>query len=290
MKKLYSALLVAFDEHGNLSEQGLREIVRYNIDHNKVDGLYVGGSTGENFLISTEEKKRIFEIAYEETNGACDLIAQVGSTNLKEAKELAHFVTELGYQTISAVTPFYYKFDFEEVKNYYNRILEDVDTEMIIYSIPYLTGVSLSLEQFTELFENKKIKGVKFTAADFYLLERMRTTFPEKLIYAGFDEMLLPACALGVDGAIGSTFNVNAFKARQTMDAVDAGDLQTALQLQKETNDLISAVLENGLYNTLKLILMEEGVHAGICREPMKAPSPQQRQRAVEIHQTFVKA
>ncbi|MGL4971310.1 MAG: hypothetical protein ACRC45_06820 [Cetobacterium sp.] len=34
---------------------------------------------------------------------------------------------------------------------------------------------------------------MKFTAGDFYLLERVRKTFPNKLIYAGFDEMLLPA-------------------------------------------------------------------------------------------------
>ncbi|NJK16363.1 hypothetical protein GSQ51_21310, partial [Clostridioides difficile] len=42
--------------------------------------------------------------------------------------------------------------------------------------------VDMSLEQFGELFENEKIIGVKFTAADFYLLERMRKTFPNKLI------------------------------------------------------------------------------------------------------------
>ena len=44
---------------------------------------------------------------------------------------------------------------------------------MIIYSIPFLTGVNMSLSQFGELFENEKIIGVKFTAGDFYLLERV---------------------------------------------------------------------------------------------------------------------
>ena len=66
LKGLYSALLVAFDENGNIDEQGLRQIVRHNIDVCKMDGLYVGGSTGENFMLSTEEKKRIFEIAKDE--------------------------------------------------------------------------------------------------------------------------------------------------------------------------------------------------------------------------------
>lgn len=288
MKKLYSALLVSFDHEGNINEKGLREIIRFNIDHNKVDGLYVGGSTGENFTISTDEKKRIFEIAIDETKGAVDLIAQVGSVNLKEAIELAKFVTDLGYKTISAVTPFYYKFNFEEIKNYYTRILEAVDTQMIIYSIPFLTGVSLSTEQFAELFENKKIIGVKFTAADFYLLERMRSRFPDHIIYAGFDEMLLPALSLNVDGAIGSTFNVNAKRAKGTMEAYENKDLETAYRLQKESNDLISALLENGIYASLKQILAEQGVDAGVTREPMLPASEAQIARAKEIYKELV--
>ena len=84
--------------------------------------------------------------------------------NIDEAVDLAQFVTDLKYDAISAVTPFYYKFDFEEIKDYYNTILENVDNQMIIYSIPVLTGVSMNLEQFGELFENEKIIGVKFTA------------------------------------------------------------------------------------------------------------------------------
>ncbi|MCQ9209459.1 N-acetylneuraminate lyase [Granulicatella seriolae] len=288
MKKLYTALLTSFDKEGYINEKGLREIIRFNIDVNQVDGLYVGGSTGENFLLDTASKKLIFKIAFEETNGAVDLIAQVGSNDLHEAVELAKYVTDLGYKTISAVTPYYYKFDFEEVKNYYNTILAGVETDMIIYSIPFLTGVSLSVDQFAELFENEKIKGVKFTAADFYLLERMRTRFPDKLIYAGFDEMLLPALSLGVDGAIGSTFNVNAKRARATMEAVEKRDLDQAFLEQSKSNDLIEAILANGLYNTIKIILQEEGVDAGYCKEPMKKPSVEQIERAKEIYRTLV--
>lgn len=287
MGKIYSALLVAYDKNGEIYEKGLREIIRYNIDHNKVDGLYVGGSSGENFMLATDEKKRIFEIAYQETAGEVDLIAQVGSVNLKEAKELAKFVTELGYKTISAVTPFYYKFDFEEIKNYYNSILENVDTEMIIYSIPALTGVSISEDQFAELFNNPKIIGIKFTAGDFYLLERVRNRFPDKIIYSGFDEMLLPAISLGVDGAIGSTFNINAIKARATFEAVENGNLLEARQLQNESNDLIADILSNGLYNTIKLLLIEAGVEAQYCREPMKKPTDQQIEVAKKMYKKY---
>ncbi|MGG7142137.1 N-acetylneuraminate lyase [Clostridium nigeriense] len=287
MKGLFSALLVSFDKEGNVNEKGLREIVRYNIDVCKIDGLYVGGSTGENFMLSIEEKKKIFEIVKDEAKDKVTLIAQVGSLNLKEAVELAKYVTELGYNALSAVTPFYYKFDFEEIKNYYNTIVNSVNNKMIIYSIPFLTGVNLSLEQFRELFENEKIIGIKFTAGDFYLLERVRKAFPDKLIYSGFDEMLLPAVALGVDGAIGSTYNVNGIRARQIFDLVREGKLEKANEVQNVTNDFISDAISNGIYNTLKLILQERGVDAGYCREPFKSYTREQIDRSKEISNKY---
>lgn len=58
LKGIFSALLVSFNEDGTINEKGLRQIIRHNIDKMKVDGLYVGGSTGENFMLSTEEKKK----------------------------------------------------------------------------------------------------------------------------------------------------------------------------------------------------------------------------------------
>src|SRR5699024_6806262 len=114
MKELYSALLIPFDEKGQVIESGLREVIRHNIDENKVDGLYVNGSSGENFLLSTDQKKQIFKITAEETNKEAKLIAQVGALNLDEAIELGQYATELGYDSLSAVTPFYYKFNFED--------------------------------------------------------------------------------------------------------------------------------------------------------------------------------
>lgn len=288
MKGIYSALLVSFDENGKINETGLREIIRHNIDKMKIDGLYVGGSTGENFMLSTDEKKEIFRIAKDEAKNSINLIAQVGSINVYESIELAKFVTDLGYNAISAVTPFYYKFSFNEIKDYYYTIINSVENRLIIYSIPFLTGVDMSVEQFGELFENEKIIGVKFTAADFYLLERLRKAYPEHLIFAGFDEMMLPATVLGVDGAIGSTFNVNGIRARQIFELAKQGKIQEALQIQHITNDLISAILSNGLYPTIKELLELQGVHAGYCHKPMASSNEMQKTKAKEIFNTYL--
>lgn len=286
---IFSALLVSYNEDGSINEQGLRQIIRHNIDNMKVDGLYVGGSTGENFMISTEEKKEIFRIAKDEVKDQVALIAQVGSVNLKEAVELGKYATELGYDSLSAVTPFYYKFSFAEIKHYYETIIAETGNNMIIYSIPFLTGVNIGVEQFGELFQNPKVLGVKFTAGDFYLLERLKKAYPNHLIWAGFDEMMLPAVALGVDGAIGSTFNINGIRARQIFDLTRAGKLDEALAIQHTTNDLIEGILANGLYLTIKEILKLQGVDAGYCREPMTAKAtPEQIAQAKVLKEKFL--
>ncbi|MGX6592418.1 N-acetylneuraminate lyase [Cetobacterium ceti] len=288
MKGLYSALLTPFDKNGNIDERGLRELVRYNIDVMKMDGLYVGGSTGENFMISTDMKKEVFRIVIDEAKDDIKLIAQVGSINLYESVELGKYVTDLGYKCLSAVTPFYYKFNFAEIKNYYETIVRETGNKMVIYSIPFLTGVNMNVAQFGELLANPNIIGIKFTAGDFYLLERVRKAFPDKLIFAGFDEMLLPALSLGVDGAIGSTYNVTGKIAREIVDLVAAKDLEGAFKKQNLLNDIIEALLNNGLYQTIKTMLETQGVHAGECRLPMLPLSEEKKAIAVELAKKYL--
>ncbi|MGL6113640.1 N-acetylneuraminate lyase [Cetobacterium sp. SF1] len=288
MKGLYSALLTPFDANGNIDEKGLRELVRYNIDVMKMDGLYVGGSTGENFMISTDMKKEIFRIVIDEAKDAIKLIAQVGSINLFESVELGKYTTELGYKCLSAVTPFYYKFNFAEIKNYYETIVRETGNKMVIYSIPFLTGVNMNVAQFGELLANPNIIGIKFTAGDFYLLERVRKAFPDKLIFAGFDEMLLPALSLGVDGAIGSTYNVTGKIAREIVTAVEKCDLKEAFKKQGQLNDIIEAILANGLYQTIKVMLETKGVHAGLCRLPMLPLTEEKREIAIELAKKYL--
>lgn len=291
LKGLYSALLVPFNEDGSVNEEGLRKIIRHNIDKMNIDGLYVGGSSGENFLLGKEEKKQIFEIAKDEAKDQIKLIAQIGSSNIYEAIELGKFVTDLGYDAISAVTPFYYRFNADEVYNYYKEITENVENDLIIYSIPLLTGVDMGIKDFERLFKLPRIVGVKYTSADFYLLERLRKTFKQQLIFSGFDEMLVPAVANNVDGAIGSTYNVNGIRSRQIFDAVKSNDLQKALEIQNLTNDFISAVLNNGLYQTLKYILQREvkSNKQFYSRKPMAQITEEQKQEAENIYQKFIK-
>ena len=83
----------------------------------------------------------------------------------------------------------------------------------------------------------------------------MKKAYPNHLIWAGFDEMMVPAVSLGVDGAIGSTFNVNGVRARQIFELTKQGKLADALQVQHVTNDLIEGILANGFISHYQRVI-----------------------------------
>lgn len=287
LKGLYAALLVPFDENGQVKEEGLKQIAKNAIEVEQLDGLYVNGSSGENFLISKEQKKQIFKVVKEAVGNDVKLIAQVGSLDLNEAIELGKYATDLGYDALSAVTPFYYPFSFEEIKQYYFDIIEATQNKMIIYAIPDLTGVNISINQFEELFNNEKIVGVKYTAPNFFLLERIRKAFPDKLILSGFDEMLVQAVISGVDGAIGSTYNVNSRRARQIYDLAREGKIEEAYKIQHDTNNIIETVLSMGIYPTLKEILKTRGIDGGVPKRPFSPFNEANRKELNQLIETY---
>lgn len=287
LKGLYAALLVPFDENGQVKEEGLKQIAKNAIEVEQLDGLYVNGSSGENFLISKEQKKQIFKVVKEAVGNDVKLIAQVGSLDLNEAIELGKYATDLGYDALSAVTPFYYPFSFEEIKQYYFDIIEATQNKMIIYAIPDLTGVNISINQFKELFNNEKIVGVKYTAPNFFLLERIRKAFLDKLILSGFDEMLVQAVISGVDGAIGSTYNVNGRRARQIYELAREGKVEEAYKIQHDTNNIIETVLSMGIYPTLKEILKTRGIDGGVPKRPFSPFNEANRKELNQLIETY---
>ena len=287
LKGLYAALLVPFDENGQVKEEGLKQIAKNAIEVEQLDGLYVNGSSGENFLISKEQKKQIFKVVKEAVGNDVKLIAQVGSLDLNEAIELGKYATDLGYDALSAVTPFYYPFSFEEIKQYYFDIIEATQNKMIIYAIPDLTGVNISINQFEELFNNEKIVGVKYTAPNFFLLERIRKAFPDKLILSGFDEMLVQAVISGVDGAIGSTYNVNGRRARQIYELAREGKVEEAYKIQHDTNNIIETVLSMGIYPTLKEVLKTRGIDGGVPKRPFSPFNEANRKELNQLIETY---
>ena len=283
MKGIITALITPFHEDGTIHEQGLKAVVRYNIDVMKVNGLYVGGSTSESFLMDEESKRQLFRIVKEATDEGTKLIAQIGSLNIEEAVRLGKEAKELGYDALSAITPYYYKFSFQEIKAYYQKITEDTDHPMIIYSNPAFTGAQFSVEDYGELLALPNVTGVKYTDTDLAKLVNLKENHPGKVFFSGSDEMLLPFAISGADGAIGSTYNLLGENARKVYKAVQKSDLETARRVQSHMNKTIDLLLEGGVYSSIKHVFKQKGIDAGFMKFPFRELTDEEKKNADNI-------
>ncbi|WP_020613163.1 N-acetylneuraminate lyase [Sediminispirochaeta bajacaliforniensis] len=243
MTGIFPALLTPFSGT-KINEKALRAIVEWNIKQG-VSGFYVCGSTGEAFLLKPEERKQILEIVADQVGRRVSIIAHIGAIGTDLTLDLGrHAVSVAGVDAVSSIPPFYYQFSVDEVVRYYLDIAQTLSFPVIPYNFPKLSGITLTPDIVKALRKEPHIIGVKFTSNDFYGVERMKAGDSDLLIYNGLDEMYLAGLSMGVDGAIGSTFNFMADKYLSITSLFASGDMKEARRLQTEANSIIEMLLE----------------------------------------------
>jgi N-acetylneuraminate lyase len=227
-----AALLTPFDASEKLDTESLRRLVRFNINQG-IDGLYVGGSTGEAFVQSIAEREQVLEIVAEEAKGKLTLIAHVGTVSTHETQQLAQAASRYGFDAVSAVTPFYYPFSFEEHCDHYRAVIDAANgLPMVVYNIPALSGVKLTLDQIDTLVTLPGVGALKQTSGDLFQMEQIRRAHPDLVLYNGYDEIFASGLMAGADGGIGSTYNIMGWRYLGIVRALQTGDIATAQRLQ----------------------------------------------------------
>jgi len=269
LKGVMPALLTPFDHQQQLDTQSLRQLVRFNIAQG-VDGLYVGGSTGEAFVQSSAERQEVLEIVAEEAKGKITLIAHVGTVSTHESQQLARAASRFGYDAVSAVTPFYYPFSFEEHCDHYRGIIDSAQgLPMVVYNIPALSGVKLSLDQINTLVTLPGVGALKQTSGDLFQMEQIRRAHPDLVLYNGYDEIFASGLLAGADGGIGSTYNIMGWRYQGIVKALKEGDIATAQALQTKCNEVIDLLIKVGVFRGLKTVLhYMDVIEVPLCRKP----------------------
>jgi N-acetylneuraminate lyase len=264
-----------------INGEALLQLVERNLSSG-LDGLYVGGSTGEAFLMSLSERRELFEKVAIANKNRGVLIAQVGDVNPQMSVELAQCAEKLGYDAISAVAPFYFKYSFEELFDHFKSLSEATNLPFIIYNFPDLVGVKWSTDQLRRLLEIDQIVGVKNTCSDLYAFERLRRAAPSSKLFYGFDETLMSGLQLGADGGIGSTYNIQAQNVKSLAKAFKAGDIAAARSVQTKMNQIIDVLIEVGVTPGIKYLLELEGIEMGACRRPFR-PLTDKNKRKLDL-------
>lgn len=270
------ALITTFDEQENFDEKRMRLITRHLLDEG-VDGFYLTGSTGETFLMTPEERRRVVEVVVDEVKGKVPVIVHVGDIGTKKSIEHAKHAYAVGADAISSVPPFYWRFSEDDIFGYYKDITESTPLPMIIYNIP-LAGL-VGYDTIKRLASIEGVKGIKYTATTHFEMMKIKQELGEDfMIYSGADEMAVSGLAFGADGIIGSFYNVIPELFQAIYQLMKQGDVKGAMEKQELANKIILKAVSYDYLALMKRMLAWEGLDAGYARKPFTNYSGEQEE------------
>ncbi|MEX2214477.1 MAG: dihydrodipicolinate synthase family protein [Phycisphaeraceae bacterium] len=257
-----------------------------------VTGIFVCGTTGESSSLSVEERKEVAAEWVRVAQGRLRVIIHVGANALPDCIALSEHAAAIGADAVSTTPPSYFKPATNDALVDWCRQIAAAAGKLpfYFYHIPSLTGVTLPmLDLLRESRENiPTLAGIKYTHGNLMEFQRCLAFDPDRFeVYFGFDEMLLPALAVGTKGAVGSTYNYAGPLYQRMIDAFHQGDLATARAWSKRTIEMIAVLLEFGGLPAGKAILNMQGIDTGPVRSPLVSLSPQ---RTVALHARLMEA
>ena len=272
--KKYNGIIPAFyacyDAEGKVNPAAVRELTQYYIDKG-VQGLYVGGSSGECIYQSVAERKLVLEEVMAVAKGKLTIIAHIACNNTADSQELAAHAESLGVDAIASIPPIYFKLPPHAIAKYWNDISDAApNTDFIIYNIPQLAGVSLSVPLLKEMLKNPNVIGVKNSSMPTQDIQMWADE--GAIVFNGPDEQLISGLVMGATGGIGGTYGAMPQLYVKLYQLVKSGDLKTALEIQNDCCRIIYKLCSGhgNMYGMIKESLRRMGCpDCGSVRAPL---------------------
>ena len=271
---VFPAFYACYEDDGSVSPARTRALAKYLLEKG-VKGLYVGGSSGECIYQSVAERKVILENVMAEVGGKMTIIAHVACNNTADSQELARHAESLGVDAIASIPPIYFHLPPYGIADYWNDISAAApNTDFIIYNIPQLAGVSLTIPLLQEMKKNPRVIGVKNSSMPTQDIQMWKDEGgPDFVVMNGPDEQFISGLAMGATGGIGGTYAVMPELYLKVMDLYQAGEMKLAAEIQNEICRIIYKMCSahGNLYAVMKAVLKKHGMDVGSVRKPLSA-------------------
>ena len=271
---VFPAFYACYEDDGSVSPARTRALAKYLLEKG-VKGLYVGGSSGECIYQSVAERKVILENVMAEVGGKMTIIAHVACNNTADSQELARHAESLGVDAIASIPPIYFHLPPYGIADYWNDISAAApNTDFIIYNIPQLAGVSLTIPLLREMKKNPRVIGVKNSSMPTQDIQMWKDEGgPDFVVMNGPDEQFISGLAMGATGGIGGTYAVMPELYLKVMDLYRSGEMKLAAEVQNEICRIIYKMCSahGNLYAVMKAVLKKHGMDVGSVRKPMPA-------------------
>lgn len=206
--KLIVALPTPFDENNEIDYDTFEDLI-LDLKEQKVEGIVVGGSTGEGHLLEPSELLNLIMSAIRIANGEMEVIVSVNYSDTNMALELTEVLNTLKIDGLLVVVPYYLLPNQEGIYKHFSLIAETSNYPLIIYNVPKRVGTSIKLSTLQRLIDKyDNIIGLKEASNNYELIKNIKESNPEFKVYSGDDKLLLEHLNSGADGVISVAGNI----------------------------------------------------------------------------------
>ncbi|MFC9694967.1 4-hydroxy-tetrahydrodipicolinate synthase [Kribbella sp. NPDC056951] len=239
--RLTTAMVTTFQPDGSLDLAAAQKVATHLVDGGN-DALILNGTTGEAPTTSDQEKVDLIRAVREAVGDRAKLVAGVGTNDTVHTIELARQAEAAGADGLLVVTPYYNKPPQEGLRQHFIQVADATGLPNLLYDIPGRAGVEIRTETLIALAEHPRIVAVKDAKGDLAATTKVLAN-TDLFYYCGADELNLAMLAIGAVGIASVVGHVASPEYRQLIDAVVAGDLATAQEIDRRLVPAVEAIM-----------------------------------------------
>ena len=193
---------------GVVDEQAVGALIGYLLNGG-IEGVVVLGGTGEYCSLSQEQRVQMVAASAQATDGRIPTIAGVLETGFYDAQSSGKAFSSVGADALMLVTPYYTVPSQRGIRDYFLRYADASPVPVLIYEIPYRTGVAIDPEVIHELSKHENIIGLKACNTDMYHFLKVVAGVSSSFSVLGGEDTLFPLhMVAGARGGIIVTANM----------------------------------------------------------------------------------
>jgi 4-hydroxy-tetrahydrodipicolinate synthase len=271
--------------NGALDEASLRKLLRHYVGL-PIDGFILAGTTGESLTLDDDELHRLVEVSAATLDSARPLMLGLSGSDTRKMLKTLDKVASWPVGGYLITCPYYTRPSQEGMRQHFEALADKSTRPILVYNIPYRTGVNLDNDTLLRLAEQPNIVGVKDCCGDamqsFELIRRKPDGFS---VLTGEDALFRTMVAQGADGGVLAAAHVQTAGFARVREHLLAGDIAAALDEWRGMIELVRLLFAEPNPAAIKHWLWLEGLIASPeLRLPMTAASPALAARLVTEH------
>lgn len=285
---VYTPVITPFRDDQSIDEAAWAAMIEWQIA-NGVHGLVIGGSTGEFYALSNEERLHQFRRAKEIIAGRRPWLAGVNAFTTDESCRFAEAAREIGADGLLVAAPPYSLPTERELALHCLKIERAAGLPMMLYNYPGRTGVEMGEEFLSRVAQNSNICAIKETSGDINRVHLIAREFPEMQLICGADDQVLEFFVWGAKGWVCGAANCVLKETLALWQAcVVEKDFDKGRRMIMAMMPLMTVLERGGKFlQCVKYACEVQGLPAGAVRQPLR---PLKKELAREMHEVLTTA